>query len=144
MNNEFITLYPGIELCYLTFSSDSFSVQHKTMAHMIQINYCKAGQLIWEMENGNRIYLNPGDFSLHTIKVCADSVLTFPGNMYQGLTICIDLQEASGNPPELLKDNNIFETVFPEKFCRNDTPAFLPEMNRRKVFFPHFITSPKS
>ena len=144
MNNEFITLYPGIELCYQTFSSDSFSAQHKTMAHMIQINYCKAGQLIWEMENGNRIYLNPGDFSLHTIKVCADSVLTFPGNMYQGLTICIDLQEASGNPPELLKDNNIFETVFPEKFCRNDTPVFLPEMNRRKVFFPHFITSPKS
>ena len=107
MNNEFITLYPGIELCYLTFSSDSFSVQHKAMAHMIQINYCKAGQLIWEMENGNRIYLNPGDFSLHTIKVCADSVLTFPGNMYQGLTICIDLQEASGNPPELLKSGEV-------------------------------------
>ncbi|MBD5512973.1 MAG: helix-turn-helix transcriptional regulator [Lachnospiraceae bacterium] len=143
MNNEFITLYPGIELCYLTFSSDSFSAQHKTMAHMIQINYCKAGQLIWEMENGNRIYLNPGDFSLHTIKVCADSVLTFPGNMYQGLTICIDLQEASGNPPELLKDNNIFETVFPEKFCRNDTPVFFAGNEQTESIFSAFYNQPE-
>ena len=67
-----IPLYPGIELCYLTFSSDSFSVHHKAMPHIIQINYCKAGQIMWEMKNGNRIYLNPGDFSLHTMKACTE------------------------------------------------------------------------
>ncbi len=144
MNDEFITLYPGIELCYLTFSSDSFSIQHKDMAHMIQINYCKAGQLVWEMENGNRIYLNPGDFSLHTMKVCADSVLTFSGNMYQGLTICIDLQEASGNPPELLKDNNIFETVFPEKLCRNDAPVFFAGNEQTESIFSAFYNQPEA
>lgn len=60
--NEVIPLYPGIELCYLTLSSDPLSVRHKAMPYMIQINYCKAGQMVWEMKNGNRIYLNPGDF----------------------------------------------------------------------------------
>ena len=73
-----IPLYPGINLCYLTFSTNSFSVHHKAMPHIIQINYCKAGQIVWEMKCGNRIYLNPGSFSLHTMKTCMDSVLTFP------------------------------------------------------------------
>lgn len=106
--DSIIPLYPGIEICYLTFSSDSFSVQHKAMPHIMQINYCKAGQIVWEMKNGNRIYLNPGDFSVHTMKVCTDSVLTFPNNMYQGLSIYIDLSKASETPPDLLKNSNIF------------------------------------
>ena len=118
--NAVIPLYPGIELCYLTFSTDSFSVQHKALSHIIQINYCKAGQMMWEMKNGNRIYLNPGDFSLHTMKACTDSVLTFPNGTYQGLSIYIDLQEASDTPPELLKNFGIFETILPEKFCKGD------------------------
>ncbi len=139
-----IPLYPGIELCYLTFSTNSFSVQHKAMPHIIQINYCKAGQVIWEMKNGNRIYLNPGDFSLHTMKACTDSVLTFPGSMYQGLIICINLQEASGNPPELLKDNHIFDTVLPEKFCQDDSPVFLAGNEQTESIFSAFYNQPEA
>ncbi len=136
--NAVIPLYPGIELCYLTFSADSFSVQHKALSHMIQINYCKSGQLMWEMKNGNRIYLNPGDFSLHTMKTCTDSVLTFPNNMYQGLSIYIDLPKASGNPPDLLENINIFETVLPKKFCPNDSPAFLAGNEQTESIFSAF------
>ncbi len=136
--NAVIPLYPGIELCYLTFSADSFSVQHKALSHMIQINYCKSGQLMWEMKNRNRIYLNPGDFSLHTMKTCTDSVLTFPNNMYQGLSIYIDLPKASGNPPDLLENINIFETVLPKKFCPNDSPAFLAGNEQTESIFSAF------
>lgn len=136
-------LYPGIELCYLTFSTDSFSVRHNAISHIIQINYCKAGQIMWEMKNGNRIYLNPGDFSLHTMKACTDSVLTFPNSMYQGLTIYIDLQEASDNPPELLKNSDIFETVLPEKYCRDDSPAFLAGNEQTESIFSAFYNQPE-
>jgi AraC-like DNA-binding protein len=136
--NEIIPLYPGIELCYLTFSSDPVSVHHKAMSHIIQINYCKAGQIVWEMKNGNRIYLNPGDFSLHTMKACTDSVLRFPSGIYQGLTICIDLQETVKNPPELLKDSSIFETILPEKFCQNDSPLFLVRNEQTENIFSAF------
>lgn len=139
-----IPLYPGIELCYLTISTDSFSVHHKAMPHIIQINYCKAGQIMWEMKGGNRIYLNPGDFSLHTMNACTDSVLTFPNNMYQGLSIYIDLPEASGNPPELLRDSDIFETVLPEKFCRNDSPAFLAGNEQTESIFSGFYNQPET
>ena len=141
--NAVIPLYPGIELCYLTFSTDSFSVQHKALSHIIQINYCKAGQMIWEMKNGNRIYLNPGDFSLHTMKACTDSVLTFPNGTYQGLGIYIDLQEASDTPPELLKNFGIFETILPEKFCKDDHPAFLAGNEQTESIFSAFFNQPE-
>ena len=141
--NAVIPLYPGIELCYLTFSTDSFSVQHKALSHILQINYCKAGQMMWEMKNENRIYLNPGDFSLHTMKTCTDSVLTFPNGIYQGLSIYIDLQEVSVHPPELLKGNNIFETILPEKFCRNDSPVFLAGNEQTESIFSAFFNQPE-
>ncbi len=141
--DRIIPLYPGIEICYQTFSSDSFSVQHKAMPHIIQINYCKAGQIVWEMKNGNRIYLNPGDFSVHTMKVCTDSVLTFPNNMYQGLSIYIDLSKASETPPDLLKNSNIFETVLPIKFCQDDSPAFLAGNEQTEHIFSAFYDQPE-
>ena len=141
--DSIIPLYPGIEICYLTFSSDSFSVQHKAMPHIMQINYCKAGQIVWEMKNGNRIYLNPGDFSVHTMKVCTDSVLTFPNNMYQGLSIYIDLSKASETPPDLLKNSNIFETVLLKKFCQDDSPAFLAGNEQTENIFSAFYDQPE-
>ena len=141
--DSIIPLYPGVEICYLTFSSDSFSVQHKAMPHIIQINYCKAGQIVWEMKNGNRIYLNPGDFSVHAMKVCTNSVLRFPSGIYQGLTIYVDLQKSSDNPPELLKGSNILETILPEKFCQNDCPAFLAGNEQTENIFSAFYNQPE-
>ena len=143
VSQTLIPLYSGIELCYLTFSTDSFSVRHKAISHIIQINYCKSGQLMWEMKNGNRIYLNPGDFSLHTMKACADSVLTFPNNMYQGLSIYIDLSKASETPPDLLKNSNIFETVLLKKFCQDDSPAFLAGNEQTENIFSAFYDQPE-
>ena len=144
VSHTLIPLYPGIELCYLTFSTDSFSVQHKAISHMVQINYCKSGQLMWEMKNGNRIYLNPGNFSLHTMKACTDSVLTFPNGTYQGLGIYIDLQEASDAPPELLKNFGIFETILPEKFCKDDRPVFLAGNEQTESIFSAFYNQPET
>ena len=144
MANTIIPLYPGIELCYLTFSTDSFSVQHNAISHIIQINYCKAGQIMWEMKNGNRIYLNPGDFSLHIMKACTDSLLTFPSNIYQGLTIYIDLLETCGNPPELFKNSDIFKTVLAEKFCQDDRPAFLAGNEQTESIFSAFYNQPEA
>ena len=98
---------------------------------------------MWEMKNGNRIYLNPGDFSLHTMKACTDSILTFPNGIYQGLSIYIDLQEVSVHSPELLKGSNIFETILPEKFCRNDSPVFLAGNEQTESIFSAFFNQPE-
>ena len=83
---ERIPLFPGIELSYMDIASDSFSHRHEAMGHIMQINHCRTGQVVWDMENGS-IFLNPGDFSVHTLDVCTDSTLRFPTGQYQGLEI---------------------------------------------------------
>ena len=146
MNEEWtkvIPLYPGIKLSYLAFSSDSLSIHHKARAHIIQIHCCKEGQLVWNMGNGNHVYLNPGDFSLHTMKACTNSVLTFPSGTYQGFTIYIDLQEVSRNPPELLKNSGIFERILSEKFCLDERPVFLAGNEQTESIFSAFYHQPE-
>ena len=95
------------------------------------------------MKSQNRIYLNPGDFSLHTMKVCTDSVLTFPKDIYEGLSIYIDLQEVSGNPPELLNGSTIFETILPKIFRENDAPVFLAGNEQTERIFSAFFNQPE-
>lgn len=89
---ERIPLFAGVELSYTDIVSDSFSHRHEALAHIMQINYCRAGQIVWNMKDGGSIFLNSGDFSLHTLDVCTDSTVQFPTGQYQGLTISVDLQ----------------------------------------------------
>lgn len=135
---ETISLFPGIDLMYVKLKSKAFSMQHNAVESIIQINYCKSGQIAWKMKNGNRIYLNPGDFSLHTMNICTDSVVAFPTGQYSGLTICIDLRETAANPPELLKETNIFNETLQKKFCQNDTISFLAGNEQTEEIFSGF------
>ncbi len=135
---ETISLFPGIDLMYVKLESEAFSMRHNAVESIMQINYCKSGQIAWKMKNGNRIYLNPGDFSLHTMNTCADSVVAFPTGHYSGLTICIDLLEAAANPPELLKETNFFNETLQKKFCQNGTISFLAGNEQTEGIFSGF------
>lgn len=137
-----LQIYPGIGLFYWSLAASSFPVHHKALENMVQINYCKAGQLLWKMKNGNQVYLNPGDFSLHTMDVCADSSITFPSGQYRGLIICVNLQTVSRKPPELLKD--IFPDKIKEKFCQPGTPVFLAGNEQTESIFNGFYDQPES
>ena len=140
---EAVRIYPGIELFYFSFAEDSISIRHEPMDHILQINYCRAGQAVWTMENGEHICLNPGSFSLHTMNACAMSHITFPAKTYQGLMFWIDLSEASAHPPELVKDANIFGAPFQEKFCQGDVPAVLAGNERTEGIFSGFYDQPE-
>lgn len=135
---EFYPLYPGIDLWYVKLESTPFSMQHNAMEHILQINYCKSGQMAWKMKNGSYIYLNPGDYSLHTMDSCTHSNITFPNGQYSGISICIDLQETSINPPELLKDTNIFQTTLQNKFCQADKVSFFAGNEQTESIFSGF------
>lgn len=142
---ESIFPFHGVELSYLSFETAPFSLQHKhsAMEYIIEINYCKCGQMEWKMGNRQFIYLNPGDFSLHTMNSCADSLVSFPTGRYSGLTICIDLQEISTRPPELLKDIDIFRETLREKFCPNGMISFLAGNEQTESIFSAFYDQPE-
>lgn len=140
---ETVALYPGIELIYLTLGPGPFCIPHNALAHTLQFNYCRAGQVSWEMENGEHIYLNPGDFSLHTMQTGAEPAVIFPSGEYSGLTICVDLQKAPNHLPALLENTDIF-TLLREKFCRGDAASFLTGNEQTESIFSGFYDQPEN
>ncbi len=133
--NKAISLYPGIDLFYV--EADSLDLCHNAGESM-QINYCKSGQMLWQLGNGNRIYLNPGDFSLHSMDT--DSLVSFPTGQYSGLTICIDLREMAANLPELLKQTGIFQ----KNFCQSGAVSFLAGNEQTEGIFSGFYQQPEN
>lgn len=139
-----VSLFPGAELSYLSFRTDPFTLRHthSAMGHILQISYCKCGQMEWDMGDGKYIYLNPGDFSLHTLDVCAKSRVSFPTGRYSGLTICVDLQKASAHPPDLLTGTDLSCRTLREKFCPDGTVAFLAGNEQTERIFSAFYGQP--
>lgn len=140
---ETIPLFPGIDLMYVRLKSEAFSMKHKAVDSILQINYCKSGQIVWRMENGNRLHLRPGDFSLHMMNACTDSAIAFPTGEYSGLTLYIDLRETAANPPELLKGVERFAEALQKKFCRNCTASFLAGNEWTEEIFSGFYGQPE-
>ena len=138
-----IELYPGIELTYLTLTTDHFSVHHAALDHILEINYCHSGRIGWKMGNGNSVYLGQKDFSLHTMKACADSVISLPNGDYEGLTISIDLRELTDNPPEILSGTGITGTFLYDKFCKNSPITSLAGNEQTESIFSAFYGQPK-
>ncbi|MDE6251265.1 MAG: AraC family transcriptional regulator [Lachnospiraceae bacterium] len=135
---EKISLYQGMELYFFTIKTETTSMQHPELKHIMEINYCHSGRIGWKMGNGNQIHLGPGDFSLHTLDSCAKSTLCFPTGEYEGLTLCIDLQELSAHAPELLSETGICGEMLYEKFCKNGTFASFAGNEQTDTIFSAF------
>ena len=138
-----IELYPGIELTYLTLTTDNFSIHHAALDHILEINYCHFGRIGWKMGNGNSVYLGQKDFSLHTMKSCADSVMSLPNGDYEGLTISVDLRELTVNPPEVLSGTGITGTFLYDKFCKNGSLTSLAGNEQTESIFSAFYHQPE-
>ncbi len=140
---EKIALYKGIELYFFTVKADSISMEHPKWKHIMEINYCRLGRIGWKMDNGNEIHLGPGDFSVHTLDTCARSALYFPAGEYEGLTLCINLQELSAHPPKLLSGTGIRGEMLYEKFCKNGTFASFAGNEETEAVFSAFYGQPE-
>lgn len=139
-----ISLYQGIELYILTAKTDAVSMQQPKLMHILELNYCHSGQIEWKMENGNEIHLCSGDFSLHMPDAYAKSSLNFPTGEYEGLMLCIDLQELSAHPPESLLETGICVEMLSEKFCKNGTFTFFAKTEQTDAIFSAFYGQPKN
>jgi len=138
-----IELYPGIELSYLTLATDNLSVHHAPLAHILEINYCHSGRICWKMGNGNSVYLGQHDVSLHTMKTCADSVISLPTGTYEGLTISIDLGTLTDNPPEILSGTDITGNFLYGKFCKESPITSLAGNGQTERIFSAFYNQPE-
>jgi len=138
-----VELYPGIELSCFTLTTETLSVHHAALDHIFQINYCRFGGIVWKMSNRNSVYLGQKDFSLHTLKACADSVMSFPNGTYEGLTISIDLRMLTNNPPEILSETGITGKFLYDKFCKNSSIISLAGNEQTEQIFSAFYNQPE-
>ncbi len=138
-----VELFPGIELCFFSLTAESLSVHHAPLDHIFEINYCHSGRIGWEMSNGNSVCLGPKDFSLHTLKACADSVLSFPNGFVEGLTISIDLKALTDHPPQLLCDTGITGELLYNKFCKDGAILAFAGNERTEQIFSAFYHQPE-
>lgn len=139
---ERVPLFPGISIAYIDFPAGPPAMRHMAAGHTVQIDHCKAGQAVWETERGSSIFLNPGDFSLHMQHACAGPAFQFPTGQYQGLTIWIDLQEASARPPELVAETGIFNSLLRDSPCGGGAVAFFEGNQQTEGIFTAFYSPP--
>lgn len=137
-------LYPGITLSLLTVKAEQLSLRHAALSHILEINYCKAGRVGWKMESGSTVYLGPGDYSLHTMALCADSVMTLPNGDYEGLTLCIDLTALTREPPPLLADTGITGEFLLQKFCTRSPHISFAGNAQTEAVFSGFYGQPEA
>lgn len=137
-------LYRGIQLSFISLESDDFSFQHPILDHILAINYCHSGRIEWQMGNGNSVYLSPGDFSLHTMDSCANSLFSLPTGDYQGLILFIDLRELSQNPPKLLSETEITGEFLYQKFCKDGAFTSLAGNEQTEAIFATFFNLPEN
>lgn len=143
-HSDILELYPGIELSFLSASGEKpLHFCHEPLANILEINYCISGRIGWSMSSGNQIYLGPGDFSLNTMDVCANSTITMPNGSYEGIVLYIDLVQLSENPPELLIGTNITGELLLDKYCKNGMCTALAGNEYVQNIFEAFYKSPE-
>lgn len=101
------SIFPGIDVNYNYFLTESFSHQHDHMPTIMEVNHCRYGRIGWQMEQNLNLYLGEGDFSFHMKDNCAKSLLSFPFRYYEGVSFSINFIELDKNIPELLKESNV-------------------------------------
>lgn len=138
-----VELYPGIELTFFTLATENLCVHHAALDHIFEINYCRFGRMGWEMSNGNSVYLGPNDFSLHTLKTCADSIMSFPNGVYEGLTISIDLRMLTDHPPEALSGTGITGEFLYHKYCKDGSTLSFAGNEQTEQIFSAFYNQPE-
>lgn len=138
-----VPLFAGIELAYLSLTGDHLSAQHQVADNLMVINYCKNGRIGWKMESENYIYLGAGDFSVHTMNLCANSEINLPNGFYEGIAIYIDLQQLTNNPPDLLIGTGITGIALYEKLCKNGALISVAGNEQTDAIFRFFFHQPE-
>lgn len=136
LNFEIIPLFPGIMFSKISLNNaGTKTCSHEPYENIMVITYCLSGKIHWYMDNGNQLCLRPGDFSLHTMDICTDSLITVQEENSQSILIYLDLEDFSRNIPHELSGTGITGEFLYEKFCKGNTvTAFSKNETVRNIF----------
>ena len=140
-------ILPGIELFYNDFHMKDGQNENK-LPHpdVIEINHCREGRFECIFSNGDCQYVGAGDLAINRLTNETTST-TFPLSHYHGISITIDLTEATSTMKKVenvLGGLHIDLHQIAERLCRKDTCFVLRKHNNiEHIFSQLYMVTPE-
>ena len=99
-------VYPGIQVIYNDFEATSCEWDGNLDKNILEINHCREGREGCRLLSGSCLYLGEGDMSIHAMDNCSPE-MSFPLKHYRGISVVINLNTVTENPPEILSESGI-------------------------------------
>lgn len=140
-------LLPGIELFYNDFHMRDGENKNKLPhPNILEINHCREGRFECVFSNGDCQYIGAGDLAINWLTNETVST-TFPLAHYHGISITINLDEASFTVKQLeniVGDLHIDLFGIAERLCRQDTCFLVRGKNEiAHIFSEMYQTEPQ-
>lgn len=138
-------VYPGIDLVYIDAHIQSFSCRsHPVTQGLFAVNHCEEGRIECNFQNGEFLYMGPGDMSIgwrHHQEYCHS--IFFPSSHYHGLSILCSVSKAQPVVSRLLEDDGDL-TALCSRFCReSDFGLIMKENNDMQHLFEELYRVPE-
>lgn len=140
---ESFLVYPGIALTFFHLQAENYQVHHAQGADVMHINHCRRGRLVWTMKEGETFFIGPGDLLLHLADCCSQSQIGLPLGSYEGVSISVELNTLTTNPPEILKEAGIDGEKLYKKFFQEGHAAAMPASDQIDHIFSEFYDLPE-
>lgn len=136
-------IFPGIQLSLNSYHAEQASFHHDSHAHILEVNHCRLGRIGWDFQYGTSVYLGPGDLALHSMKCCADSVMTFPLGYCESISISMDLEELKRHSLPIFQETSLDIEQMRHTFCKPDRSIALSSAPAIDNIFSPMYTVPE-
>ena len=112
-------IFPGIELIYNDFHTGSCFQGSRPYHDIMEINHCREGRFECDFHDGSCVYLEEGDLSVNMIGTRTQNSC-FPLEHYHGISVVIELAEASRSISKVLGDISIDLYQLRDRLCESN------------------------
>ncbi|MDQ7091991.1 AraC family transcriptional regulator, partial [Desulfosporosinus sp. PR] len=112
-------VFPGVELIYNDFHMGSCFHNKRPCRDIMEINHCRQGRFECEFKDGSCVYLEEGDLSVNMLSNMTKHSC-FPLERYHGVSVVVDLEEASRSISGVLSDVSIDLYGLRDKLCADN------------------------
>ena len=135
-------LFDGVYIFYNDFHMHSCRSNMEINRNLFCIDHCREGQMEHVIKDGVYAYTGAGDLKIDSRKNHKGN-MTFPLNHYHGITISIDIDKANESIKELFPFFKIDLNALINKFCPDDYPYIISNVESIKHIFHELYSVPE-
>ncbi|MBN7772209.1 helix-turn-helix domain-containing protein [Clostridium aminobutyricum] len=134
-------VFPGVELIYNDFHMGECFQNKRPCSNIMEINHCKQGRFECDFNDGSCVYLEEGDLSVNMLGNRTKNSC-FPLERYHGVSVVIELEEASESISSIWSDISIDLYTLREKLCPNNRCFIMRAKDSVEHIFSELYTVP--